>query len=255
MSVYFLLLFQMCKPISNGYKAVVEGNKIPPALEKTLEHHGLQKWKSLKAFEFTVNKEGGAESYTLDLNSRNTLIESKDFTIYKNEEGCYVTADLEAFKSNPYFYHSVYYYFVAMPFMFADPGINYETLGDFAIEDTTYHGIKVSYDDGVGDASKDEYIILTDKETNEMCYLLYTVTFFSKENSNKWGAKRYGQWERKNGILLPTELISYKYEDHKLLEQKSVVKISNIDCSMNDLPPETFNPKGSYEKWVSKTEG
>lgn len=243
------MLFQMCRPVSSNVVSSNMVNNIPPTFLNTLDYHGLNIWREAKAIEFTVKTDNGNESYQVDLDSRSTMVSADDFTIFKNMDGCYVAPNLEAFKSNPFFYHSVYYYFVSMPFVLADPGINYETLGDFAIDDTLFHGVKISYNDGVGDASKDEYIVLSDKETHEMRYLLYTVTYFTNERSTEWGAKRYGKWKRINGILLPTELISYKYDDHKLLEQSSVVNIVNIDCSMTALPKDTFSPKGDHEQW------
>ena len=136
-----------------------------------------------------------------------------------------------------------------MPFVLTDPGINYETLGDYEILDTVYHALKVSYNDGIGDAPKDEYIMLTDKETMEMRYLLFTVTYFSNEKSQRWSAKRYDGWTDVEGVKLPTIIDSYKYNDGELGEFRGRVLIKDYDLEFGEFPINTFSSSGAYEKW------
>jgi hypothetical protein len=142
-----------------------------------------------------------------------------------------------------------------MPHVLADPGIQYETLGDFPLNDTLFHGVKISYNTGVGDADKDEYIVLSDKKTHEMKYLLYTVTYFSNKKSERWSAKRYDKWSNFKGVTLPTQMSSYKYSENKLGELRNTVLIKDVELSLDTLPSFKFKSKIPSEQFISDRVG
>jgi len=69
---------------------------------------------------------------------------------------------------NPEFYYNVMFYFYAMPFVLADDGIIYGDIAPLEFEGTAYPGISISYKEGVGSSSKDEYFIYYNPETYQM---------------------------------------------------------------------------------------
>lgn len=78
---------------------------------------------------------------------------------------------------NPRFWASTGYYFEQIPFVLADPGLNYEVLQDDSLEGQPYRMVRVSYDDGVGDAPEDTYTLYLDPDTHQVRAIRYTVTY------------------------------------------------------------------------------
>ena len=46
-----------------------------------------------------------------------------------------------------------------------------------------------------------------------MAWLAYTVTYFSKEKSNKFNLIKYTDWDAVNGLQLPTAIQWYVFKD------------------------------------------
>lgn len=78
---------------------------------------------------------------------------------------------------NPRFWATTGYYFESIPFILADPGLNYTLLPDEELEGKTYDMVRVSYDDGIGDSPGDEYILYVNKESSIVDAIRYTVTY------------------------------------------------------------------------------
>ena len=222
---------------------------IPPTFQKCLDHHGFKVWKELKGLEFSIDTKGGLEHHVIDLVSRNTCVMGNDYSIVKNDKGYFISPSVEAFEGDPVFYHNVYFYFVGMPFVLTDSGIIYETLGDFALADTVYHGIKIQYEEGVGVADKDEYILLIDQSNYELKYLLYTVTYYDQQKSQNWYAKRYDSYKTLSGIKIPSSMSSFNYDDHTIGDHRGTKKIKNIDVSFQSYPSYTFDGKEPSEEY------
>ena len=131
----------------------------------------------------------------------------------------WVEADT-TYKGDPEFYHNLMFYFYAMPFVLADPGIYYEPAPSFQFEGITYNGLAISFDDGVGNSPKDEYFIYFNPENNQMAWLGYTVTYFSGETSENVKWIRYHDWYEINGVRLP-EAITWYQSDEGIPTQSS----------------------------------
>ena len=69
------------------------------------------------------------------------------------------------------------YYFVGVPFVFADPGITLALASEETFEDRVYDRVRVTYGQGVGDAPDDYYIVLIDRETRRVGGVRYIVTY------------------------------------------------------------------------------
>ncbi len=174
-----------------------------PTLQKILDAHGgLEKWDAQNTLQYTL----GNQEQTIDLKTRNVRITAPDYTMGSSGDKVWIMQDTVAFKGSPRFYHSLMFYFHSVPFVFADEGIHYEKMDDREIEGHTYGELKMSFDDGVGDASKDQYIMHYDPKTHKINWLAYNSTFFSQKKSDNFNLIKYGTWEKVNGLLLPTEL-------------------------------------------------
>jgi len=185
-------------------------------------HGGMKKWNDMNTMSYALPKEV-EEIHTIDLKTRKVRIETKDYALgFDGDKVWLKQEDSTSFNpSRARFYHNLMFYFYAMPFVLADDGITYEETKSLEMDGVTYPGTKISFGEGVGDAPDDNYIIYHHPETKEMAWLAYTVTYNSKEPSERYSYIKYAEWENVNGVKLPSKLQWYKVEDGKPTEMRS----------------------------------
>ena len=205
--LFLLALISIAISCKTEKKEESPKDKLAPVYEK---HGGLETWKKAKILSF--NK--GDEVHTVDLQTRKTLVSHPKYAMGFDGKEVWIAQDSTVFKGNPEFYHNLYFYFYAMPFVLADDGIIYEETNPITFENVTYPGIKISYEANVGTSPDDNYILYYHPETKQMEWLAYTVTFTSKEPSDKYNLIKYDTWESVNGLVLPKTLIWYKKDEN-----------------------------------------
>lgn len=191
------------KPDGSGGTAAV-----PVALQKVLETHGgLDRWKDFQSMEYDME----GEHHQINLSDRKTRVDKEGGGIVAFDgENVWVTdsADLEGAR----FYYNLFFYFGAMPFVLADPGISYDTVARRQLLGNTYEGIRISYADGVGQSSRDSYILFYDQDSHQMEWLMYESTFHSGKARNEYNLIHYRDWVLVNGLLIPSK-IQWHYFD------------------------------------------
>lgn len=194
---------------------VIPAKEYPATIAATFKAHGgIDKWNAMNNLCFTMEKEGGNETHTIDLKSRKARIETDKFTLGFDGEKVWLDQDSTYFApQRARFYHNLMFYFYAMPFVLGDDGITYTTEKPLEFNGVSYPGTRISFGANVGDAPDDEYIIYSDPKTNEMAWLGYTVTYGKNEKSDRFSYIKYDQWVDVNGIKLPSKLHWYKVED------------------------------------------
>lgn len=215
---------------------------IPTEMMAGLDGHGgLEQWNKMKTMEFSYPKREGTELHQVDLPTRKVRITHENYTIGFDGKEAWVTPDKEALGGvSARFYHNLIFYFYAIPYVLADPGTNYEVLPSRTINGKELNAIKVSFNDGVGDAPDDYYIAHFDKKTNEMYLLLYTVTYFSGESNENFGAIVFDDWKEVNGLKIPKTMKGYKYAADTLGEQRYIHEFSDLKLSETALDPSIF---------------
>ena len=212
----------------------------PAELVKIFHAHGtLDKWKEMKSLSYEIVRESGNEKQWIDLVSRNERIEANSFKTGYNGKEYWLEADT-SYKGNPKFYHNLMFYFYAMPFVLADDGIIYSDTDPLQFEGESYPGIRISYNEGIGESPEDEYFIHYNPTTHKMEWLGYTVTFFSGEKSTKVKWIRYNDWKLNNEILLPKSITWYKMEDDQITEPRKPTEFVNIELSKEQSDPQRF---------------
>lgn len=205
-----LMIIATAIACKNESKKVDKNENFPIELAKVFEKHGgLDVWKNAKTLSF--NK--GEEVHTIDLQSRKTRINSPNYSLgFDGNEVWINQKETEAFKSNANFYHNLFFYFYAMPFVFSDDGILFEEAKDLVFEGFSYPGIKISYKANIGSSPDDNYIVYFNRNTYQMEWLAYTVTFNSKKPSEKYNMIRYNDWNSINGLILPKSITWYQLD-------------------------------------------
>ncbi|MCM5661377.1 DUF6503 family protein [Galbibacter mesophilus] len=222
---FILLAFTViaCSSEKKEEKKELNLDQYPKELVEVFKAHGgLETWKEQKLLKFTK----GEEIHTIDLNNRKSLVVSPKYTLGYNGKSTWLEEkDTAAFKGNPDFYHNLFFYFYAMPFVLADDGIVYSDADSLTVEGESYPGIKVSFKDGVGASSKDNYYLYYNPKSHEMEWLGYTVTFFDNKAKDEASIIKYDEWQEVSGLKLPKSLIWYER-----------------DSLGNVVPPQTVNP-------------
>ena len=202
------------------------------SIQKIFEAHGgFGTWTNLKQLSY----ENGGSQTLVDLQSRYTRIESEEQTVGFDGKQVWVypaseNADRQRMRYN------LMFYFYAFPFVVGDPGINYEDLEPIEIKGLSYNAVKVSYGEGVGDSPKDNYIILSNQETNQMEWLMYTATFGRGETSDRYSLIKYEGWQSYQGVYLPNSLQWYQFANGEAGEPRGNPRdFTNIQVS-KDYP-------------------
>ena len=210
-------------------------------------HGGIAQWEKMNNLCFEIEKPSGVEKHSTDLKSRKARIEHKDWTIGYDGNEVWLAQDSTYYKGNARFYHNLYFYFYAMPFIVADPGIKYQQLEEsLEMDGKSYPGTLISYNDGVGDSPKDEYIIYRDPETGQMAWLGYTVTYRDNQKKDNFSFIKYAEWQEVNGLILPKTLTWYTVEDGKPVEPRSSVTFSKVNMTETQLDESLFTkPEGA----------
>lgn len=211
----------------------VATKKYPKNLQKIFDAHGgIDNWNNAQTLVYELVKLAATEKHTTDLHSRKTRLEGKNFTIgYDGKDVWLAQKDTTAFKGSARFYHNLYFYFYAMPFVLGDDGITYNETKSLSYEDVLYPGYKISYGDTIGDSPEDNYFIYYNPETYQMEWLGYTVTYFNGKPSTRVSYIRYSDWQKVNGILLPKTLTWHKTKDGKVMGVRNAVEFTNVSLT------------------------
>ena len=246
--IYFLLLTiavcYSCKnetktpEASNSEDVTVDPNaNYPDAIAKVFDAHGgIAMWNDMGQLKYTMEKEGGDEIHTVNLKSRKTLIETGDYKLGFDGEKIWLAQDSTHFPTQrARFYHNLYFYFYAMPFVLGDDGITYTEVDPLTFEGKSYPGTKISYGSGIGDSPDDNYILYRDPETNKMAWLAYTVTYGSNQTSDRYSYIKYDQWEDVSDVLLPKAIQWYTVEEGQPVSMRNEQKFAN--ALVSKAPP------------------
>lgn len=217
----------------------------PAFFQKILDAHGgLEQWNAMNTLKFTV----APADYVVGLTSRKeTISEAGKYTFGNDGEKVWITPHRDSFPSKqPRFMKNLRFYFVAIPFVFADEGVNLEDQGIQTVNEKEYQVTRVSFGANVSDAPEDEYFMYVNPSDHTIDFITYSVTYFDQQKSTKFNALKY-EWEDVNGILFPTKMLGYKWADGQLGEQRYERVVSNAGFSSEKMADSQFAiPAGAW---------
>lgn len=217
-------------------------NRFPNKLENMFTAHGSYEiWDKMNQLSFNLIKKNGVrENHKIDLKSRKTLITSSKFIIGFDGNEVWMNAEGKFPIERARFYHNLYFYFYAMPFVLGDPGISYKKVKDLNFENINYTGYKVTYGSEIGDSPDDNYFVYFDKKSNQMAWLGYTVTYGEAKPSTEIHYIKYTNWENINGLVLPKRLQWYETFNNLPSTPSNIANFDNISISDKILNPTIF---------------
>ncbi|WP_124978985.1 DUF6503 family protein [Nonlabens xiamenensis] len=220
-------------------KDSLDMTRYPEAIQEVFKAHGgLQRWDDMKSLTYTM----GDQVTITDVDSRDIQIETPTHSIGSRDGSVWIAQDSTYFpKEQARFYHNLMFYFYAMPFLLADDGIVYSEASPLDKDGIQYPGIKIAYEDNVGDSPEDNYILYYHPETKQMNWLAYTVTYGKNETSDQYSFIHYNKWQEINGLLLPEELTWYTVENGQPTDPKGEPRVfTKVDIDAAPLDPSTF---------------
>lgn len=229
-----------------------EGGLLGPILDA---HGGLDTWRQFGTLEWGWNSDGVeapvTSTSTVHLYQRHEHLSTPDYEMgFDGQQYWIKTDNPEAADRDPRFFINLQFYFFAMPFVLADPGVNHERLGSKTIGGKTYEVIKATFDPGTGVAPEDQYILHIDPATQRLDILLYSVTYFDKDRATSYNALKY-TWQQVQGLWVPQHITGFVWEaDTYTLGEKRYDRFFPVVTFKKPVPdPAVFAmPAGAVKK-------
>jgi hypothetical protein len=241
-STLFILLFLISCTTAKKETVDIYAS-YPLKFSKVLQAHGgLEKWNSFNTMEFDLlnPEDSSQEHHIIDLKLRKVLVEGDSFKIGFDGKNVWVAPDKKSFPGkSARFYHNLFFYFFSIPYVLADPGVNYQD-DTVSLSGENFSCIKATFNAGVGDADKDFYKMIIDPQTAKLTSLLYTVTYYTGEAHEKYNLLKYLEWQQIEGLQFPGRLAGYKYADGIVGEKRYEYFFKNIILKKGATPETLF---------------
>ncbi|MGB3776761.1 MAG: hypothetical protein WA960_00275 [Tunicatimonas sp.] len=139
------------------------------------------------------------------------------------------------------------YYFVGIPFVLADEGIDLALMEPDTLAGNTYDLVKVTFGAGVGDAPDDYYVIYIAQDDNRVDAIRYIVSYpgyFPKGGHAPEKLMTYEGAQTADGITLPERYRTFWWKDEQRGEHITNVTLSEV----------TFRPDVSADYFAAPAE-
>ncbi len=219
-------------------------------------HGGLATWQSYARLDYaTRDFPLGANApfnftQTTDLHNRHHLTQGNGFTSGKNQHTAWALPNTEALGLPPAFFESGNFYFIAMPFVFADPGVIARDLGTKTFMDRQYDLVAIAYPAGIGETPEDDYILYIDSQTHRLHMIDFIPTSAEVNGDTPIEdlprkALVFDNWQQADGLLVPSQLTFYGWADGQLQGDGNTYFIHDVSFSKTPPKPSIFAAENS----------
>lgn len=135
---------------------------------------------------------------------------------WTGERAWIAPASLE--EPNPRFWALSGFYFQQIPFVFADPGLNYRALPADTLDGEAYDMVEVTFEEDVGDSPGDTYTLYLDQDSDQVHAIRYTVTFGRDVEPGADLSETffdYQDYVTVDGLTVPTRFEGYSYSEEE----------------------------------------
>ncbi|TAI48019.1 DUF6503 family protein [Flagellimonas allohymeniacidonis] len=222
-------------------------------------HGGLERWYKNGAVSFRFNYQpldGGTPRDTYQVidpwSSRARHYQVGDSTSqygWDGKKAWTIAKDSTTFPYNTRFWSLTPYFFMAQPFVLDGTGVNLELLPQKRFKGRSYNVVKVSFDEGTGDAPDDYYVLYLDAETKQLRVIRYIVSYPGYFEKGKHLPEKLMELSGKQvveGITFPANYRTYWLtEDETAGEHITNIKLSDVAFDPS-LEADHFNiPEGA----------
>jgi hypothetical protein len=213
-------------------------------LQQALDAHGgLDTWESYGTVEYDFSLRIGDatrdDHHVFDLNRRRVRVEHADYTVGITDTLAWAAPSMDAYgyTAPPRFYGKAYTYLFSIPFVFADPGVNVEPVGQRSLQGTSYDALKVTFEEGVGDTPRDVFYVYLNPETQQVHAALFSVTYRNPEVTRPITGMVYEEWTTAGGLTVPRRASMYGVSGDQTLQEK-LGTIDYRDVKFREATPE-----------------
>jgi len=219
----------------------------PGPLAKTFDAHGgLEQWRKQKTFTYTLKdfplspQVAKPNTSTVDLVNRFNRIVGEGFTVGFDGKEAWSVPGPDAVGLPPRFFSLGSFYFIGMPFVFADPGIILKSKGTASFRGKQYEVVTVSYDKGIGHTHKDDYVLYVDPKTHMLKLIHHSVTEPTyKVERVTWV---FDAWQEVSGLKVPQRMTFFKgWNDGNLTGEGASCTIENATLSTKPVDPSIYS--------------
>ncbi|MGI8435370.1 MAG: DUF6503 family protein [Chthoniobacterales bacterium] len=227
-------------------------------LERCLEAHGgVEKWHGYGAVEFDLtwsSPKGAKKDHQLfDLHSRDGLITADSYTLGASKGEVWIKPNAAALGGRPpRFYMWTPFYFFGMPFVFADPGAQQQSLGKKMFQGKEYDAVRITFKKGTGDTPDDFYVAYIDPANGQLKLASYVVTYPAMRKGKpidqlEQHAIVFQDWQEVDGLKVPKTAPFYVWKNENIEgEPLATLEYSNVHFRKDEPEAKTFaKPEGA----------
>ena len=215
-------------------------------------HGGLDRWFSNGPLYFRFTYEPLGDRTTRDTyqtidtwssRARHQLASDRNTEFGWDGEHAWVAPDDAEVKVNARFWALTPYYFVAMPFVLADPGVNLELVGDKELRGQSYRVVKATFASGTGDAPDDYYVLYFEPDTKKVAALRYVVSypgFFPEGGHSPEKLMIYDGEQTIDGINFAKTFPTHKWDTETQMPGKKVTAIEMSAVEFRSDTPSSY---------------
>ena len=221
---------------------------LPPTLDDIRTAHRWKDYYAQEVIAFDAEYRSGGEVrfkhtfYTRPDMSEVRMDLADGRRVYYANDSIRVVPDTSSDHDRLRFQILTWPYFLLAPFKLADPGSNWEDLGEQPYAGTPHASGKLTFDAGVGDAPNDYYIAYQDPDSKRVVAMAYIVTYGDRPVAQAEARKRmisYSDYELVNGIPFAT---TWKFSNYdpaappgEVTGEVSVQNVRTMDATVFEL--------------------
>ena len=229
-----------------------------PTLQQALDAHGgYDTYQQYSQVQYDLKDWPFSQSAPLNdhqmanLDNRNMYIKSDTYEVGYNGQEAW-TSDAEALGLPADFYYATPFYFFSLPFVFADPGANVESLEPQEFEGETYDVVRVTYGQGVGDSPDDNYVAYFSQDDHTLKLVHYVVTHPAVTQGQSAdelprSALVYDVFQEAGGLQVPQTATFYAWDDGVLGEKSGTIRFENVTFSEEAPAAAMFEESGDRQ--------
>jgi len=240
-AVGLALVFSGCQTDQSAGNGPEENPGRDLVMESIEAHGGKEAWygSGLLQFRWTYHMtDRGADTVVDTVQTFDPVtmavrheVVGTDIEFGMKEGELWIRPEGAEFSPPPRFWALTPIYFLGIPFVFNDPGANFELLDEtIGFEGEEYTQVKVTYEPSAGDSPDDYYVLLIDPETKLVrgTYYIVTSELVAKDGPGPRKLITLDDLQDVGGVKLASGHRTFAMDDGKIGEQMRFTEVSEV---------------------------